>query len=335
MKNILVLLLLALCATTAFVSSTSVDYDADLEAAFMELEAELATLSEQAPVPAPLAPAVDPAPVINGTLVKPAIDDKAALAPATEISFRPVEPVLVPYNVPAENVPLYKDVPETLKAVTIDDRFGLRKRRDPNEARVTFGPTPPANMTKAAVSKNIFGSTAVVYRRAIDRHGCPCKKAVVDNYRYDTEFKLTRRERRLKYSPKCCCKEKRFNGTQREWEQRLPVVAQLKKDWNATRAARIAAWKAKVANGTAPCFRPFNLTAPQQNITVTHYKRAKLSDAERQARRLARLAKLGCLNATNPANATVVPQFKRAPRLSRDQRKKLREVVLHPAGQLP
>lgn len=368
MRSIIVLLLLALLAAAVSVQGSSVDYESDLESAFVELEAELDSLLEldqapvspvtpapaptPAPVPAPVVPAAvpvpvlevaDPAPVLNTTnpLVKPAIEPSAALAPATEISFRPVEPVLVPYVVPAEFEPL-KSVPAGFKNVTIDRRFGRTgpKKRDPNRAKVTFGPTPPTNFTKAAVSKHIYGSSAVVYRRAIDQGGCPCRKPITDNYRYDTEFKLSRRERRLRRQAKynttgCACAGSRFNRT-REWEARLPVVAQLKKDWNATIAARIAAFQAKVANGTAPCFRGFNATGPVQNVTVTHYHRVRKSPEERAKLRLARLAKLGCVNATalNITNTTT-PQFKRAPRLPREERKKLREVVLHPVGKMP
>jgi hypothetical protein len=338
MRSIIILLLLALIAAAVSVQGSSVDYDADLESAFVELEAELDSLLEQTPTVVPQVRA-DPAPELNASrgIVKPAIDAAVALSPATEISFRPVKPVLVPYVVPAENAPLTA-IPDGYKNVTIDKRLGRngKKKRDPNLAKVTFGPTPPVNFTKAAVSKHIYGSSAIVYRRAIDSHGCPCKKPINQNYRYDTEFKLTRAERRAKYnSTGCRCRGNRWNRT-REWETRLPVVAELKKDWNATRAARIAAWQAKVANGTAPCFKGFNATVPKLNVTVNEYYPVRKSPEERAKLRLARLAKLGCVNATalNVSNTTV-PQFKRARWVSRDERKKLLEPVLHPVGQLP
>lgn len=264
---------------------------------------ELLEETPVAVVSAPVAKAPAPKPVLK--LVKPAIDPAAALSPATP-SGAPVQPVLVPYNIPSENRPV-TSVPDGYKSATIDPSFG-RANKAPiaNAATITFGATPK-NFKKPAISNNIFGSTATVYKKAVDKNGCPCKKAVPNKYRYDTEFK----PEPVKYSTKCCCKDKKKAAAKNAFAARLPVVAELK----LTGAA--------AAPPAAPCPKP---TAPKKvNISPEYYPVPNKNT---------RVNKVGCAkNAKPAAPATIVPEFKRA-RLSLAERKKLESVVLHPAGKL-
>jgi len=325
------LLLLAILAVVAVagVRGNELDDSSELESAFLELQSQLQSMIAEAesqdPSAAPLAPPPPSAPT-EPKFTKPVIDPRAALDPAPAVvpharhrrhHLHPghpdeIKPVMVPYSVPAKNSPITGVAPDNLVNATIDRRYGHAEHRHHwNEAVVTFGPDAPANYTKAKISKNIHGSTEVHYHKAIDHRGCPCRKPVHKKYRYDTEFK----PKKVKYSPKCCCKHKKH----KKHRERLPVVAEIKVNYTRI-AEREARRRAKA------CKRKHH-KRKHGHATVREYY------PEKRKRR----HKHGC-NSTHHRlhkRRHVTPEFKRGRRLTREERKKLREVVLVPAGQLP
>jgi len=248
----------------------------------------------------------------NGSsLVKPVIDATAALNPATPQSFRPVEPKLVPLHVKPENTPTTGAANSSLLVPRIYDPHRHGPHRDPTLP--TFG-KPPQNFTKAAISKNPFGST-VTYRRAHDRNGCPCKRQVPEKFRYDVQY---RKHHPRKYSPKCCCKKKKSK------DGLPPIVAELKPKKHKKKAL-------------PPCPKP--KAAPKKKISPEYYPAHNKKLLKAQAAAAAALK--ACLNGTvvKKKKGTIEPAFYPAQPLKRHRRKKghkeANHVVIQPAGTLP
>jgi len=252
-----------------------------------------------ASVPAP-APDVPAPPVFT----KPVIDPAAALNPATPRSTREVKPVFVPYTVPAENAPVLSAPADNLsKPIIYEER-----PKSTHEGDVPLFGAAPDNLVKAHISKNIFGNS-VVFKKAIDERGCPCKRQVPEKYRYDAQYKPEPR----KWSKKCCCKDGKEHHHHHK-PKLPPIVAEIKKHHKHHHHH----------NATLPCPKPFH-HHHKANVTVSEYYPAKKHHKKHH-----HLKHCGH-NATHAhKNHTITPAFYPPHRLTRAQRKALEEVIITP-----
>jgi len=175
--------------------------------------------------------------------------------------------------------------------------FPPPRRHHSRSGGVTFGPTPPANLSKPVI---IDGTIPIPHPKKHHRCGCRNETKKHKSYRNDVAYKI--KERKRKHRP-CPCKPGRKNSTRKA--KLPPIVAQLKP-------------------------RQRRLRKNHKNCTSTKHKHNKRKPRVAPEYKLRRRERRRVLqpNCTAPAkkNHTIRPEFKR---LTRKQRKQKNVAYAH------
>jgi hypothetical protein len=163
------------------------------------------------------------------------------------------------------------------------------------------GPVP-ANLTKSAISENIYGGN-VEWEKVIDVNGCRCRRQIPEKYRYDARF---RRELPPVTTNACGCAVKAPNP-----EDALPpIIAKLRRE-------------IPVVNVTAPCPN-VPVPPPVVKIAPSYYRRTIEEVAALNA------PKAPCnTTATPPVVEKIAPKFypTRAERWARKKARRARRAA--------